>query len=370
MKLLLLSLLCCSPLAALLVAPSGSTTTVHAARTEVVVIHLAPVGDKPGYQELLIRVTPLFEGTPATRLAWIIPLPAAPAAFGNADVATLYAGIGFHPRLFELARQQWADRTEYQWPDAITWLKKPDEPAPQPRTPDLPDLQAADLRNLAAFSPVEMQRWLEANGYAEADLSDTDVKSYLCVEIVPRAGTDRLGSAVEIPPLRVTLDTADPWLPVTNVAPGSLDVTVISDTPLDTNPLMEFAHYFGAKAEARVVLLNLWSVKPLPHELQAELGQEPNAARWYANRIETATAPEKPEKKYPFVVLPRGDLKDELPGFWYYGDTDISFFEKLFREHLLAFTTSAFFLGVLVLFVKARINRARVRGLSTKADSP
>ncbi len=367
MKLLLLSLLCCSPLSALLVPMSGSTTGVRAARTEVVVVHRAPVGDKPGYQELLIRVTPVFEGTPSARLAWVIPLPVMPAAYGNGDVAALYAGSDFHPKLFELARRQWADRTEYQWPDAITWLKTPDQPEPERRAPDLPDLQAADFRNLAVCSPDELQRWLQTHGYAsDADFSDSDVKSYLCVEIVPPTGNTRLGSAVEIPPLRVALQTAAPWLPVTNVAPGSIDVTVISDTPLDTNPLMEFAHYFGAKAEARVVLLNLWSVKPLP----AELGQRQDAARWYANRMRTSAAPAKPEKKYRFVELPLGDLKDELPGFWYYGDTEISFFEKLFREHLLAFTTSAFFLGVLVLFVKARINRARGRGPSTKADSP
>jgi hypothetical protein len=111
-----------------------------------------------------------------------------------------------------------------------------------------------------------------------------------------------------------------------------------------------------------VLLLNLWSIQPLPgalaEALDANIAKQPK--RWYANRIESPGLPEEQGQPRTDPSLPLGDLSDELPGFWYYGDDDISVVERFFREHILAVTTTLFFAGLLALIIKARRNRRRL----------
>jgi hypothetical protein len=183
--------------------------------------------------------------------------------------------------------------------------------------------------------------------------------------VLPHEGKPRLGSAVELAPVKVRFQADAPFVPLM-VGPGQprgqLDIAIITDKPLDTQPYMEARDTIKATASGYVLLLNLWSVQPLPGALLEAL--EPRVAeqpqRWYANRIESPGLPEEEGQPRADLSLPLGDLSDELPGFWYYGDDDISVVERFFREHILAVTTTVFFVGLLALIIKTRRNRKRL----------
>jgi hypothetical protein len=353
-KTLLIVLLLSAPLHALVVAPAGHS--VHLARTEIVVVHTQ---DR---QETLIRITPVFDGDAADRIGWIIPLPREPLAYGVSDADALYAGIELHSRLFGLAREQWANRTEYEWPEALTWLQKRDPPPKAPAGEPLPELELAAPFMFSLVESTALASWLADNGLAAPNPANSAESegTYLCALITPREGRARLGNAIELSAARIRIAADAPYIPViTGQSNGRLDITIISDKPLDTEPYLHARDQLKADAAGYVLLLNLWSVQPLSDLLLPGADQPP---RWYANRIESGGWQATEGDAMPELVLPLGDLKDELPGFWYYGDDEISFAEKFIREHMLAVTTSLFVFGVLFLIVKSRRRKSRVRG--------
>jgi hypothetical protein len=375
-------LLLSAPLHAFCVLPVGHTGSVRIARTEIVIVHRAPVMagetvETPGVQEMLLRITPVFDGEAPTRLAWIIPLPSVATGRATADPAALYAGIELHTRLFGLARDQWARRTEYEWPEALTWLQKRDQPSLHPIAgPALPELSLAAsptltaLDGIGADAVIQLNNWLRERGFRTLPDADTawfaeHACSFLCVIVSPSEGQARLGAAVEMPPIKVRFKADAPFVPLL-VGPGQprgrLDIAMITDTPLDTRPYMGARERVKASESGYVLLLNLWSIQPLPgalaEALDANIAKQPK--RWYANRIESPGLPEEQGQPRTDLSLPLGDLSDELPGFWYYGDDDISVMERFFREHILAVTTTLFFAGLLALIIKARRNRRRL----------
>ncbi len=376
MKYAALLILLAAPLHAFCLVPAGHTGGARIALTEAVIVHRGPSDGAAGVQELLLRVTPVVQGPLPQRLVWILPLPATPESFGVGTADALYDGIGVHSRLFALAREQWSSRTEYEWPEALTWLKKREsgELSPVGHEP-LPDLVLAGAPVLSspggigAEGVARLNDWLTSAGFNALAPDTTDWFAagdfaFLCVEAAVPQTRPMDGAAIELPPIRVRVPAEAPFLPLVvgaNRAPGRVDFTLISDTPLDTRPFMQLHADLKARAEGYAMLLNLWSVKPLPRTLASVMHPDSAAmpARWYANRLE---APDVPQRDGPLradVVLPLGDLKDELPGFWYYADADISFVEKFFREHILAVTTSIFFLGLFSLMLKSRRDRRR-----------
>ncbi len=328
---------------------------------------------------MLVRITPVFDGPSPERLAWIIPLPGVAQGRGSADAAALYAGIELHSKLFGLAREQWASRTEYEWPEALTWLKKRERAELHAAAgPALPELSLAAppaltaIQTTGAEAVAALSTWLADRSFRALTPQDTawfaeNSFSFLCVTISPPDGKARLGSAIELPPVKVRFKTAAPYVPLL-VGPGQprgrLDIAIISDKPLDTQPYMSARETVKATESGYVLLLNLWSVQPLPGALadvlDAQVAKQPS--RWYANRIESPGLPEEQGQARTDLSLPLGDLSDELPGFWYYGDDDISVVEKFFREHILAVTTTLFFVGLLALVIKTRRNRKRLLG--------
>jgi hypothetical protein len=349
-KTLLIALLLSAPLHAFVVAPAGHS--VHLARTEIVLVHTQ------GRQETLIRVTPVFDGEPSDRIGWIIPLPSEPLAYGVSDADALYAGIELHLRLFGLAREQWANRTEYEWPEALTWLKKRDPPPKAPAGEPLPELElAAPFMFSLVESAVALADWLADNGLAAPNPANSAESegTYLCALITPREGRARLGKAIELSAARIRITAEAPYIPIIpGQSDGRLDITIISDKPLDTEPYLRARDQLKADAAGYVLLLNLWSVQPLSDLLLPGADQP---ARWYANRVESGGWQAAEGDALPELVLPLGDLKDELPGFWYYGDDQISLAEKFIREHMLAVTTTVFLVGVSVLALKSRRKR-------------
>src|SRR5690606_763683 len=131
-----------------------------------------------------------------------------------------------------------------------------------------------------------------------------------------------------------------------------------------------------ATGRGYVQLVNLYSVEPLPEALASvpsERARTVGKPRWYVNRIQSEGFNPNDEAGVPVIAgwkddvfIKVGDNTDELPGFWYYGDLEIPFLERMFREHAMA----VFFLGGFAfffsLFVKTRLNRRKAQA---KANS-
>jgi hypothetical protein len=89
-------------------------------------------------------------------------------------------------------------------------------------------------------------------------------------------------------------------------------------------------------------------------------GHEPR--RWFVNRIyvDALNSAQGGLAKWPDeMTVPAGDLEDELPGFWYYADRDISLPERAFREHALALFVGGSVLILVVVVLKGRQNRRK-----------
>ena len=87
-----------------------------------------------------------------------------------------------------------------------------------------------------------------------------------------------------------------------------------------------------------------------------------DAQRWYVNRIESEGFNDGDKGIASWsddVFFKVGTIQDELPGFWYYGDEEISGFQRLVREHAMAFFVTMGLVFFITLFIKVRINRKR-----------
>ena len=122
----------------------------------------------------------------------------------------------------------------------------------------------------------------------------------------------------------------------------------------------------NAKNYGYVQLVNLFSVQALPETLTSALSERVTTRekqRWYVNRIESEGFNDASEGGIAAwetdVFFKVGTIHDEIPGFWYYGDQEISWYERLVREHAMAFFVTMGMLFFLSLYIKVRINRKR-----------
>ncbi|MCB9932156.1 MAG: hypothetical protein H6841_01900 [Planctomycetes bacterium] len=151
----------------------------------------------------------------------------------------------------------------------------------------------------------------------------------------------------------------------------ALDLTLVTDKPLDTETFADRRKLLKALSRGYVQLVNLYTLKPLPEQLADALGERAKAAdpaHWYVNRIQSQGVNPATENGTPGLqgwdedlFFRIGGTQDELPGFWYYADQDIPFLERLFREHAMAVFFGAGLLFFASLFIKTRINRKRVQ---------
>jgi hypothetical protein len=117
----------------------------------------------------------------------------------------------------------------------------------------------------------------------------------------------------------------------------------------------------GFAPPGRVPLHNLWTQSPLPPPI-ASMAQGHEPRRWFVNRIyvDALNSAQGGLAKWPDeMTFPAGDLEDELPGFWYYADRDISLPERVFREHALALFVGGSVLILVVVVLKGRQNRLK-----------
>lgn len=389
---LLMVLLNAGALAACCMVPRSYSGDVDQAAQQVVILHRAKTDDAPGYQEMLIRVQPFFQGAQGNPeyIAWVITVPSKPLRYDVADKAALQAGADLHEKLFQLARRQWADRSQFEWP---SWLpsgmtERGMEDAKSLLTEDaavqVGPYTITPVRTQGAAALDELNTYLQERGFAAEDREHLayfveNNFTFLCVRITPPQGQATLGGRLDLPPLVIGFETDELYYPgrfSSRQGNFALDLTLISDKPLATESVSKARDRLKAIGRGYVQLVNLYSVQPLPEALASVLSERARMVekpRWYVNRIQSEGFNPNDEAGNPAIAgweddvfIKVGDNTDELPGFWYYGDLEIPFLERMFREHAMA----VFFLGGFAfffsLFVKTQLNRRKAQA---KANS-
>lgn len=389
---LLMVFLNAGALAACCMVPRSYSGDVDQAAQQVVILHRAKTDDAPGYQEMLIRVQPFFQGAQGNPeyIAWVITVPSKPLRYDVADKAALQAGADLHEKLFQLARRQWADRSQFEWP---SWLpsgmtERGMEDARSLLTEDatvqVGPYTITPVRTQGAAALDELNTYLQERGFAAEDREhlayfvENDF-TFLCVRVTPPQGQATLGGRLDLPPLVIGFETDELYYPgrfSSRQGNFALDLTLISDKPLATESVSTTRDRLKAIGRGYVQLVNLYSVQPLPEALASVLSERARMVekpRWYVNRIQSEGFNPNDEAGNPAIAswkddvfIKVGDNTDELPGFWYYGDLEIPFLERMFREHAMA----VFFLGGFAfffsLFVKTQLNRRKAQA---KANS-
>jgi hypothetical protein len=374
-----------SPLAANCVVPSGYSGRVKLTRMEVLVVHRGRPGDETGYQEMLVKLQPQFihETSGPRSMVWVIPIRGASSRHDTVAAETLAGGAALHEELFQLAREQWADKTDFKWPSWLPTVMKeregqnqPEPPAPAHTPTPVGPYEITQIRSTGKIAIGYLANYLREHGMRPMDPAvleayEGDDISFLCVRVVPPEGKTALGIAPDLPPLAIGFETSKPFVAL-NIASGmgdfALDLTIVSDKTLETDAFGALRRQLNPVNYGYVQLVNLFTVKPLPETLAAGLNErarQDDPSRWYVNRIESHGANPPTQHGVALFELEQdglfmvGDITDELPGFWYYGDEDISFIDRFFREHAMAVFVGAGLFFFVTLFIKVRINRKR-----------
>ena len=374
-----------APLAANCVVPTDYTGNVRLTRMDVVVVHRGRPEDKSGYEQLIIQLQPRFDSTTGgpAKMAWILPIPGESLRYDVTTAEVVAAGPAMHDRLFQLARKQWADKTDFQWPEwlptSMTHRDEDHQLVPQLATENAQAVgpyTITPIRSVGASGVRQLSAYLSQNGFDPISQADLDYYAredftFLCVKVEPNAGESALPLAPYLPPLVIGFETPKPFVPLkfeSGMGDFALDLTIVSDKPLDTDGFGALREELNPVNHGYVQLVNLYSLSALPAELAAGLDgrtTQDDPSRWYVNRIESSGAASKAkhgnvlEARNEEAFFPIGDVTDELPGFWYYGDEDISFIDRFFREHAMAVFVGLGLVFFVTLFIKVRINRKR-----------
>ncbi|MCB9894980.1 MAG: DUF2330 domain-containing protein [Planctomycetes bacterium] len=375
-----------APLSACCMVPFGYPGDVDQSAQRVVLVHRAKSGDTPGYEEMIIQVQPFFQNadTNPEYMAWVLTLPSKPLRYDIATKEALDAGPELHERLFKLARKQWADKTGFEWPDFLPGMLTARAPADAKALGVIVDdavtvgpyvitpVRATGLEGLEALNAYLGERGFPKEPADHLKYFVENDFTFLCVRVDPKPGQSQLGRALDLPPLVVGFETETPYYPgkfSSRQGNFALDLTIISDGPLETDAFGLQRRRLSALKRGYVELVNLYTLKALPDVLSGVLGErarEMETPRWYVNRIQSEGFND-PSKEGAAsiatweddVFFPLGDTTDEIPGFWYYSDEDISFVERFFREHAMAFFVGTGMFFFVTLFIKVRINRKR-----------
>lgn len=358
-------------LAACCMVPADYRGDVDQSRQEVVIVH------RNGHQEMAIRVLPFFKDAadnPA-QLTWILTLPSTPTGFSQTDAEVFRQGRDLYQRMFQLARQQWAAKTDFS-------VGMPGANDAASGQADLAGLDVGATVQVGPYTvtPVKAQGkealenlnlWLADRGFPREDPAHLawfveNNFTFLCIHFKPPSGK---AAALQLPALQVGFDTEAVYYPgkfSSRQGNFALDMTVLSDKPLELDNLMAQRERLNDSPNDRVVLHNIWTSKPLPELLLGLAGKAETPAKWYINRIDSPGFNASDEEGQPAIAAWKDDVffktggtPDELPGFWYYGDADISWPERMFREHALAGIILGSALMFLVLVLKGRQNRRR-----------
>lgn len=388
MKYLLL-LLIAGPLNACCMAPRDYAGDVDQAKQKVVIVHRAGTDDAPGYQEMLIQVQPFFKDaeTNPEYLAWIITVPNTPARYEVADEAAINAGPELHERLFQLARQQWADRTQFKWPEWLPFhLQDRAMGGDANAIEEMPVVKVGPytitpVRATGADAVTELNAYLDKRGLPQEDpghlqyFIDNNF-TFLCVHVTPPPGQSTLGRSLELPPLVLGFETDKPYYPgkfSSQQGNFALDLTIISDRNMDGPSFTKACRRLNARERGYVKLVNLYTYKGLPDGLAGALGERATQnppGKWYVNRIQSDGFNETVDGKPAIsaweddVFFTLGTLTDEIPGFWYYADEDIPFYERFMREHAMAFMVVAGLLFFSTVLIKSRMGRRKQKASS------
>lgn len=327
-----------------------------------------------GTEHLILKIAPEFSGKGAPqKMAWVVTVPNLPKNYAVADESIIDDATGMHEKLVRLAMDQWQERSHLYVPSFSqmmgTSVDGSANAVSEHPTINVGPYSITPVQATGQHAVDQLNKYLADEGYPPEEPSHLEYFiendfTFLCIRVTT-GNSAKLAKNPNMPPLRITFDTDAPYYPAkfsSRQGNFGLDLTIITTDPLDSDVLQQLILRTGAHPVHRVVLGNLWSTQPLPESIAEHLpGVDPD--RWYVNRLTTDGFNDEGQiakwKDDLFFTL--GSSEDSVPGFWYYGDTEIGFMERMFREHIIAIFFWFMGLSFIGLMLKSRANKRRAK---------
>ncbi|MHC4841790.1 MAG: hypothetical protein ACYTDT_12710, partial [Planctomycetota bacterium] len=289
-----------------------------------------------GRQELVLQVAPYFvekkNDTPGY-LAWLVTVPNKPLDYKVADAGAYDDARALQERLERLASEQQRSLLDSIVPtlSAVPGLGNSQieigdvtEVGPYAITP----VKAKGEEGLA-----ELNAYLNKRGFPTEDPGHMSwfVKNnftFLCIHITPPDGRQKLGSALDLPPLQISFETEHPYYPAMYSARQgnfSLQMHMLTGMPLNTAAFDQRRMLLRADRNQSGVD-NLWTAKSLSKSLTGivkDWNEKPS--HWFINTI-TSYGFNPVENGQPAIMNWKEDVffalggSKDMPPDWYKGD--------------------------------------------------
>ncbi|MCA8947723.1 MAG: DUF2330 domain-containing protein, partial [Planctomycetes bacterium] len=197
-------------------------------------------------------------------MTWVVTVPSKPLRYDQASVEALDAGPEFQKKLFQLARDQWANKTGFEWPEWLSWMSARDASVNDAKAAGAIEEDAlvtvgpyniTPVRAKGAEAVQALNDYLGQRGFPKEDPAhlqyfiDNEF-TFLCINVTPPQGQTALGRELELPPLVIGFETPEPYYPgkfSSRQGNFKLDLTVITDSPLNTQSVGELRKRMNAK---------------------------------------------------------------------------------------------------------------------------
>ena len=345
--------------------PRSYKGDVDQAEQQVVILHAN------GHQEMAIRVAPFFQskkeakpgdpdadldavGTPEY-IAWVLTVPGKPTGYRLCDRKVFKEGVDLQNKLERLAREQRAAQSQFislmlssmgmagnraAAADSIEGIQVSAPVTVGPYT-------ITEVKALGASALAELNRYLEEHGFPTEDADHMryfieNNFTFLCIRITPPEGTAKLGKHLDLEALQVGFDTPKPYYPgkfSSRQGNFKLSLTLLT---ADTLLSRDLGNKFDQLNDEYRGSENLWTVQPLPDLLKKvsdAAASFKDVQRWHVNSCFSGGFNPLDQAGNPTIWQWKDDVffqlggEDDGPPDWYYGDREINFAERAWREH-------------------------------------
>ena len=345
--------------------PRSYKGDVDQAEQQVVILHAN------GHQEMAIRVAPFFQskkeakpgdpdadldavGTPEY-IAWVLTVPGKPTGYRLCDRKVFNEGVDLQNKLERLAREQRAAQSQFisfmlssmgmagnraAAADSIEGIQVSAPVTVGPYT-------ITEVKALGASALAELNRYLEEHGFPTEDADHMryfieNNFTFLCIRITPPEGTAKLGKHLDLEALQIGFDTPKPYYPgkfSSRQGNFKLSLTLLT---ADTLLSRDLGNKFDQLNDEYRGSENLWTVQPLPdllHKASGAAASFKDVPRWHVNSCFSGGFNPLDQAGNPTIWQWKDDVffqlggEDDGPPDWYYGDREINFAERAWREH-------------------------------------
>ena len=347
--------------------PGSYKGDVDQAEQQVVILHAN------GHQEMAIRVAPFFQskkeakpgdpdadldavGTPEY-IAWVLTVPGKPTGYRLCDRKVFKEGVDLQNKLERLAREQRAAQSQFinLFPFLLSSKAGGSLGAVLASSKHLVvstpvtvgPYTITEVKALGASALAELNRYLEEHGFPTEDADHMryfieNNFTFPCIRITPPEGTAKLGKHLDLEALQVGFDTPKPYYPgkfSSRQGNFKLSLTLLT---ADTLLSRDLGNKFDQLNDEYRGSENLWTVQPLPDLLKKvsdAAASFKDVQRWHVNSCFSDGFNPLDQAGNPTIWQWKDDVffqlggEDDGPPDWYYGDREINFAERAWREH-------------------------------------